>query len=238
MRTEVLIPIVILCGSAFISIIVLSIYNSIKRKQKNKEENKVVMMNTNEAINSIETNPTVVPTVDNTVLDPTPLPVVEQTVLDPTPLPSVNNTVVDPTPLPVVDVPIPKIDDTPVTVEPTVVLSNEVEESIAIEQPRPVLEVTAPINEQVVVDRAVPLTNENETSINVEKTTPLANDVGENVNLSFANPVNDMGGTAFSSIPTGNTSINTDIKVENTEYEGNKTEIFNLDEIKEALNQE
>ena len=224
MRTEVLIPIVILCGSAFISIIVLSIYNSIKRKQKKKE--KVVMMNTNETINPMGANPTVVPTstptVENTVLDPTPLPVVEQTVLDPTPLPSVNNTVLDPTPLPVVDVPIPKIDDTPV----------------AIEQPKPVLDVAVPINEEVVVNKAVPLTNETETSVNVEKTIPLANDVGENVDLTFGNPANDIGGTAFSSIPTGDTTINTDIKVESNEYEGNKTEIFNLDEIKEALNQE
>lgn len=292
MRTEVLIPILILMGSALVSIVALMITSSNKKKRKeelttntsplpvqNNEtgfdvvhidtnepitpvveetqtpeviEPKVIKIDTSNTVVPIKTTPTVVPTnVDNTVLDPTPLPVVDNTVVDttplpqvsetvvnPTPLPSVQQTVVDSTPLPLVDVPIPTIDDTPIDVEETKVLTNENEESVEIDTPTPIKEESIPQGEEVNVEESKPLTNESETPVNVDHSKPLANDTGENVDLDFAKPINDMGSMAFASIPTSNTSINTDIKIETNEYDGNKTEIFDISDIKEALNEE
>lgn len=320
MRSEVLIPILILSGSALVSIVALMITSSSKKRKKTDTltintaplpvqgndtgfnvvpintqpeeekqeiveetkpefvEPKVIKIDTSNTVVPIKTTPTVVPlnttveptvvdttplpnntvvdstplprveetvvdttplpSINNTVVDTTPLPAVEQTVVDSTPLPSVQQTVVDNTPLPLVDVPIPTIDDTPIDVEETKVLTNETDESVSIDTPTPIKEESIPTGEEVKIEEAKPLTNETETSVDVEHSTPLANDQGENVNLTFAQPMNDIKSAAFASIPTNNTTINTDVKVESHEYEGNKTEIFNLDDIKEALNEE
>ena len=73
-------------------------------------------------------------------------------------------------------------------------------------------------------------------AVQVEVPKQLSNDIGENITVEDAKPLsNDIGETAFKSIPDGNTSINTNIKVEPQEYNTNKTEIFNLEEIQQEL---
>ena len=141
-------------------------------------------------------------------------------------------------PIPVVNIPIPTVDDTPIVIEETKPLENEnLSETVQIDKTTPLEENDVEQDEIVKIEIAKELTNENESSIDVEHTEPLTNDVGENVTIEEVKPVmNDVGQTAFYSIPTSNTSINTDIKVENQEYINNKTEVLSLSDIQKELN--
>ena len=141
-------------------------------------------------------------------------------------------------PIPVVNIPIPTVDDTPIVIEETKPLENEnLSETVQIDKTTPLEENNVEQDEIVKIEIAKELTNENESSIDIEHTEPLINDVGENVTIEEVKPVmNDVGQTAFYSIPTSNTSINTDIKVENQEYINNKTEVLSLSDIQKELN--
>ena len=141
-------------------------------------------------------------------------------------------------PIPVVNIPIPSIDDTPITIEEAKPLENEsVSETVQIEHTSPIDETNVDQDEIVKIEVAKELTNENESSIDIEHSQPLTNDVGENVIIEeVKSEENNVGQTAFYSIPTNNTAINTDIKVDNHEYINNKTEVLSLSDIQQELN--
>ena len=214
--SKLFIPIVILLASAIISVVVIILSNNKKKKKKTVEPaneptytNSLPQVPTNDVVQEIKEEPTVV----------------EQA------------------PLPVVDIPVPSTDDTSFQIEPIKQLTNEnMNEAITVEKTIPAVENDINPNEIVEVERFKQLTNEPEQSVQVEKTTQLDEsnvEQDEIVQLTFPKPVSDVGEAAFKSIPTNNTTINTDIKVEEPhEYDGNKTEIFNLEDIQEALNKE
>ena len=98
--------------------------------------------------------------------------------------------------------------------------------------------LTENVSQDEIVSVEMPKTIEEEAgeAIHVEESKPITNEIGDNVTVEEVKPLaNDLGETAFKSIPDCNTNINTDIKVEPQEYNTNKTEIFNLEEIQQEL---
>ena len=142
-------------------------------------------------------------------------------------------------PPPTIDIPVPKVDDTEVTVEEVKSLVGEnASEAIQVEEVKPLNES---VNQDEIISVEMPkqIVGENTSeAIQVEEAKPIQNEVGEGVTVEEAKPLsNDLGETAFKSIPNGDTNINSNIQFETPTYNSNKTEIFNLEEIQEALKQ-
>ena len=160
---------------------------------------------------------------------------------------------------PIIDIPIKEMDDSPITIEEAKSLVEESGESaVKIEEQEPVEqqveikeednvlvssndvqdnnEVLITTIEEPVQDNIVDTTQE----VVVEDNNILVNEEPtENVliNTMDEEPREvKMIDNAFVQTPDGNNEINTDIKVEDKrEYAGNKTEIFDLEEIKRAM---
>ena len=185
--------------------------------------------------NTVPTTPTVesvLPTVEIVKEEPKEEPVNEVKVVESVP----KKESVPMGPPPTIDIPIPTVDDTPITVDEVKSLVGEdLKDSIEVEKYEAVEE---PVNQAEIINvtEAVPLVENNEETITVEEVNSLTNEVGEQINVEEIKPItSDVGETAFKSIPSGNTNINTDIKVDPIEPVSNKTEIFNLDDIQKEL---
>ena len=214
LSSKLLIPVVILIIAAAVSIFV--IYMSNQKKKNKKEELHVYSDN-------INTTASVLPVVPTNEVTPQ-VEVKQEEVIN--------------TPPPTIDIPVPEVNDTPITIEEQKPLVNEnTNEQIIVDKTNPLEESNVSQDEIVHVQIAKELTNEVDDSITIDEPTPLTNEVGEKFIVEEAKPItNDIGETAFKSIPSNNTTINTDIKIEDHhEYEGNKTEIFNLEEIKAEM---
>ena len=239
--SSLFIPVLILFLAATISIVVISVHG--KKKTPPKEER-------HEYTDNVVVNTPVVP---QTEVVPKAAEVAVQ---------EVKQTYT--TPLPTVDIPIPKIDDTPIVVDRSVSINDEnPNESIKVEYRNPIIEHNVNIDEIVHIDNPQTITNEVDESVNIEMPKPLVNDVGENIsieesrpilneqndevqidapevkvedtNLVQVKPIETVSNTAFGSVPSGDQSINTDIQVDNNEYVSNKTEVLNLNEIQNEI---
>ena len=142
-------------------------------------------------------------------------------------------------PPPTIDIPIPTVDDTPITVqEAKSLVGEDLKDSVEVEKYEAVQE-EVPQEEVIRVTEAKPLIEENQESITVEEAKSIVEESGEQVSIEEAKPVtNDIGETAFKSIPNGDVNINTDIHVDPVETVSNKTEIFSLEDIQKELNKE
>lgn len=248
---NLLIPIIILLIAGIVSVLVIMV--SGKNKTNNKKvlvENKSnIDLMKSESLPDLSVNDNILPNVpiNNTVSQSNDiLPQVEVVPKEVTTQviqarPVVKKVVVvkkeEPSgPLPTVDIPVPEVNDTPITVEEVKSIVNEnTSESIQVEEVKQAVEN---VNQDEIVSVEMPKTIEEEAgeAIHVEESKPITNEIGDNVTVEEVKPLaNDLGETAFKSIPDGNTNINTDIKVEPQEYNTNKTEIFNLEEIQQEL---
>lgn len=255
---NLLIPVIILLVAAIVSVLVIMVSG------KNKSNNKKALVETKSNIDLMKSEPLPDLSVNESILPNVPMektvnesnsvlpqvevvpkvevvpqavttqvvqarPVVKKVVVVKKEVPS--------GPLPVVDIPVPEVNDTPITVEEVKSIVNEnTSESIEVEVPKQLNET---VNRDEIVEVEMPKTSietEAGIAVQVEESKPITNDIGENVVVEESKPItNDLGETAFKSIPDGNTSINTNIKVEPQEYYTNKTEILNLEEIQEEL---
>ena len=211
---DILIPLIILLLSAGISVFIIINYN---KKKNNKPKR-------HEYADNIDIN------MSNSILPqvPTneqPVQVVQEEVKQEEVAP------------PTIDIPIPSVDDTPITIEEPKQLENEnTSEAIVVEHTTPIVENNINQDEIVHVQIAHELTNEVDDSVKIDEPKPLMNDVGETVQVEIEKPItNDIGETAFNSMPINNTTINTDIKVDNHEYVSERTEMFNLEDIKNEM---
>ena len=128
------------------------------------------------------------------------------------------------TPLPTIDVKIPDTTDSEAEVSISKPIENEVKDEVIVEKTTASEEVLS--NDEIIsITKSQPIANEADDSVTVEKTKPNPNDVGENIIIK----------EAFEAFPDNNRNINEDIKVEEVNNNLNQTEIFNLEEIQEAL---
>ena len=211
---DILIPLIILLLSAGISVFIIINYN---KKKNNKPKR-------HEYADNIDIN------MSNSILPQVPTneqpkqeaqeEVKQEEVVPPT-----------------INIPIPNVDDTPITIEEPKQLENEnTSEAIVVEHTTPIVENNINQDEIVHVQIAHELTNEVDDSVTIDEPKPLMNDVGETVQVEIEKPItNDIGETAFNSMPINNTTINTDIKVDNHEYVSERTEMFNLEDIKNEM---
>ncbi len=206
-----LIPIIILVCAGFISIIIIIIAN----KKKNKKaplhvyQDNIVVNNSN----------SVLPVVPTTESVQTPS------------IPTVKGAP------PTIDIPVPTIDDSPITIDEPVALTNEnTSEAIVIEEPQPINEENVTEDEIVKVEITNEIKDDVGEKVEIEEPQQLNNEVGDSFEVPESKPEKTLGETAFKSVPTDDTNINTDIKVENPhEYIGNKTELISLREINDEL---
>lgn len=177
---------------------------------------------------------TVVPTVPMTSKEETVVPVVE---VNKTVEPVVVKKEVDLGPPPTIDIPIPTVDDSPITVDEVKSLVGEdLQDSVQVEKFETVDESNVQQDEIISVNEAKQLVEETQETVKVEEVKSIENEVGDTVEVDETKQLaNDIGETAFKSIPNGDTNINTDIKVEPINTVTNKTEIFDLEAIQREL---
>lgn len=211
---DILIPLIILLLSAGISVFIIINYNKKKNNKPKRHEyaDNIDINMSNSILPQVPTNEQPVQEVQEEVKQEEVAP-------------------------PTIDIPIPSVDDTPITIEEPKQLENEnTSEAIVVEHTTPIVENNINQDEIVHVQIARELTNEADDSVTIDEPKPLMNDVGETVQVEIEKPItNDIGETAFNSMPINNTTINTDIKVDNHEYVSERTEMFNLEDIKNEM---
>ncbi len=211
---DILIPLIILLLSAGISVFIIINYNKKKNSKPKRHEyaDNIDINMSNSILPQVPTNEQPVQVVQEEVKQAEVAP-------------------------PTIDIPIPSVDDTPITIEEPKQLENEnTSEAIVVEHTTPIVENNINQDEIVHVQIAHELTNEVDDSVTIDEPKPLMNDVGETVQVEIEKPItNDIGETAFNSMPINNTTINTDIKVDDHEYVSERTEMFNLEDIKNEM---
>lgn len=145
--------------------------------------------------------------------------------------------------LPVVDIPIPKIDDTEVIIPDTPVVNETPEEQVVIPIPEVFAEAPVSPTEVVSIEASTPLDAALDIGEKVDISEPTNTgtpDIGEEVMIenSFAYPesieVPMEKNQAFESIPSEDTTINENITYNAPqEYTGEKTEVFDFPDFSE-----
>ena len=138
--------------------------------------------------------------------------------------------------LPLVDIAVPKVDETPVELDiPAEAVPAESGEAVSIEPaPEAVNEIPTPgeeVNIELPVKKEEELTEGDVPAFTVGEIAALTNEVGEPAEVMASI---DVPENAFGQVPTGDSSINEDVVVEEPkEYTGEKTEVFNFPDFKD-----
>lgn len=137
------------------------------------------------------------------------------------------------TPNVVVDIPINKMDETPVEVTMPEDELNDVGETVVVEKTSPLVEDNVSQDEIVEIEMPMKKVEDVGESVELPIAMPLMNEsAGETVELPVPKTlVSDVGeaAVAFESLPVDNREINENVKVEEPEeYLSEKTEIFDF----------
>lgn len=265
LNSSLFIPSIILLGAAVISIIILVVVSKKNKNKSHNAMNVNLKLDNNSVDNSTSeieqkiVEEAIIPTVPmvekkESVVPVTPMksdilptvPMKDTTVVPSVPVVEESTPVIKVEPVvkkevpmgppPTIDIPVPSIDDSPITIdEVKSIVGEDLQDSIQVEKFN---EVKEEVNENEIINvtEAKQLVEDNQDTITVEEVKSLVNDVGESVHVEETKQMtNDIGETAFKSIPNGDTGINTNIKVDPIEENINKTEIFSLDDIKSEL---
>ena len=137
--------------------------------------------------------------------------------------------------LPLVDIAVPKVDETPVELDIPEAAPAESGEAVSIEPaPEAVSEIPTPgeeVNIELPVKKDEEPTEGDVPAFTVGEIAALTNEVGEPAEVMASI---DVPENAFSQLPTDDSSINEDVVVEEPkEYTGEKTEVFNFPDFKD-----